>query len=167
MAKSKYLFHFIVSEKINTAINYLRKTLNFKKNSDLFEYMIEVMSKNIHSIKSVIGDHQSEYEFIDSQDLTRIDKYVRMNEKKYKTLKKWHYLYNAFGMSVILRDIIKYFYEGITKYGAQKFINMMMKKINAVMVKKDMNSIQTHMMRISVKKLLLFSLIIDNLPIYV
>lgn len=167
MAKSKYLFHFIVSETMNTAINYLRKTLNFKKNSDLFEYMIEVMSKNIHSIKSVIGDHQSEYEFIDSQDLIRIDKYVRMNEIKYKMLKKWHYLYNEFGMSVILRDIIKYFYEGILKYGASKFVNMVGKKINAVKIKNEINSMETHMMRISVKKLLLFSLIINNLPIYV
>ncbi|MBP7551940.1 MAG: hypothetical protein KA885_00830 [Spirochaetes bacterium] len=167
MVKSKYLFHFIISGTINTAINYLRKNLKFKKNSDLFEYMINLMSKNIRCIKSVIGDHKSEYELIDSEDITRIDKYVRLSDNNYKMLKKWHYLYNEYGISVILRDIIKFFYEGIIKYGAEKFLNMIGKKINAVKIKKDMNMILAHMARISVKKRLIFSLLIDNLPIYV
>ncbi|HPK62488.1 MAG TPA: hypothetical protein PK426_08555 [Spirochaetota bacterium] len=41
------------------------------------------------------------------------------------------------------------------------------KKIKTVKIKSDMNDIETQMERISVKKRLLFALIIDNLPNYV
>lgn len=167
MAKSNYLFHFIISKTIDKSINYLKKKLNLGSNRELIEYMLEVISKNIHSIKGIIGDHQSEYDIIDVEDSSRIDKYVRIKVEKYNMLKKWHSKYNEYGMSVILRDIIKLFYEGVVKYGAKEFISIIVKKLKTDKIIKDFYGIKTHMSRISFKKYYLFAQIIQNLPIYV
>jgi len=166
MAKANNLFHFVVSGEINENINYLKKKIGIKKNCELFEYILEIISKNIYNLKGIIGDHRSEYEFIDLQDPLRIDKYVRLKEGKYKILKKWHYLYNEYGMSVILRDIIKFFYNGIIKYGVDKFLNMIAKKLDSKKIKSDIKILLTQLMRTSIKKVLLFSLIIENLSLY-
>jgi len=117
-------------------------------------------------LKEIIGDHKSEYDFIDTEDRSRIDKYVRLNENKYKTLKKWHYLFNEYGISVILRDIIKFFYEGIVKYGADKFLDLIDKNLNLHKIKYAMKNILTHMMKISIKKRLLYSTVVQNLIDY-
>ena len=167
MVKSNYLFHFIISKTMDSSINYLKKVLNFDSSRDLIEYMLGLISKNIHYIKKIIGDHQSEYVFIDNEDPTRIDKYVRLKAEKYKMLKKWHYKYNEYGMSVILRDIIRFFYEGIVKYGAEKFVEMISKKLNIEKIKQDFSVIKTHMMKLSSKKYILFSNILKNIPTYV
>ncbi|MBP7552719.1 MAG: hypothetical protein KA885_04775 [Spirochaetes bacterium] len=167
MVKTNYLFHFIVSKTIDKSINHLKKSLNLESNRELIEYLFEVISKNIHFIKGIIGDHKSEYEFIDCKDYSRIDKYVRLKSEKYKMLKKLHYKYNEYGMSMILRDIIKFFYEGIVKYGAKEFICMIGKKLNTNKITKDLGDILTHMKQISLKKLALLSMIIQNLPVYV
>ncbi|HNZ26315.1 MAG TPA: hypothetical protein PLG34_06565 [Spirochaetota bacterium] len=60
-----------------------------------------------------------------------------------------------------------FFYEGVAQCGPEKSIRMAGKKIKTVKIKGDMNDIETQMERISVKKRLLFALIIDNLPNYV
>ncbi|MBP7553862.1 MAG: hypothetical protein KA885_10605 [Spirochaetes bacterium] len=166
MDKSKYLFHFVVSGKINALIINLKEKLVIKKNCDLFDYILEIIAKNIHNLKGIIGDHRSEYDFIDIEDPVRIDKYVRLNEEKYKMLKKWHNKYNEYGMSVILRDIIKFFYNGIIKYGMDEFLNMIGKKLDLKKIKSDIKGLLTQMMRTSIKKILLFSHIIENLPLY-
>ncbi|MBP7554482.1 MAG: hypothetical protein KA885_13730, partial [Spirochaetes bacterium] len=106
MTKKNYLFHFKISPKFNSYINYLKKNLNIKSNCKLIDYILELSSKNIPNLKQIIGDHKSEYEFIDTKDIKRNDKYVRLNPEKYKLLKKWHYIFNEYGISVILRDII-------------------------------------------------------------
>ncbi|MBP7552196.1 MAG: hypothetical protein KA885_02125 [Spirochaetes bacterium] len=167
MRKTNYIFHFIISGKINDSLNYLRKTLNFDSNYKLIDFMLDIISKNIYNIKKIIGDHHSEYEFIDTEDLTRIDKYVKLTENKYKMLKKLHFLYNEYGMSGILREIINFFYNGIIKYGAKEFLSMIGNKLNIDKIKYNINYGKTHMRRISVKKLLLYAQIIDNLSIYV
>jgi len=167
MVKSNYLFHFIISKTTDSSIQYLKKALNFKSVRDMIEYILEVISKNMRLIKKIIGDHQSKYEFVDVEDSTRIDKYVRLKTEKYKMLKKWHYKYNEYGMSVILRDIIKFFYEGILKYGAKDFICMIEKKLKIDKIVKDLGDILTHMKGIYLKKLTLLSLIIKNLPTYI
>jgi hypothetical protein len=141
--------------------------LNFKSNCRLIDYILEVSSANIRNIKNIIGDHESKYEFIDNENPERIDKYVRLKAEKYKMLKKWHYIFNEYGISVILRDIIKFFYEGILKYGAKEFICMIGKKLKTDNIVKDLGDILTHMRKISLKKLALLSLIIQNLPVYV
>lgn len=166
MAKANNLFHFVVSGEINENINFLKKEINIKKNCELFDFMLEVISKNIHNLKGIIGDHRSEYNFVDLEDPVRIDKYVRLKEEKYKILKKWHYFYNEYGMSVILRDIITFFYNGIIKYGVDKFLNMIAKKLDSKKIKSDIKVLLTHLMSTSLKKVLLFSLIIDNLSLY-
>ncbi len=166
MTKSTRLFHFIVSKNINCRIDFLRENLNLKSNCELFDYIIEKISKNMPKLKEIIGDHKSEYDFIDTEDRSRIDKYVRLNENKYKTLKKWHYLFNEYGISVILRDIIKFFYEGIVKYGADKFLDLIDKNLNLHKIKYAMKNILTHMMKISIKKRLLYSTVVQNLLDY-
>jgi len=129
--------------------------------------MLGIISNNIYCIKGIIGDHRSEYDFIDIEDPVRIDKYVRLKTGNYKMLKKWHNKYNEYGMSVILRDIIKFFYEGVIKYGAKEFIRMIGKKLKADKIIKEYYRFKTHMSRISSQKLVLLSQIIQNLPIYV
>jgi len=166
MAKTNRLFHFIVSKRIDLHIKYLRKNLNIESNCELFNFILEKISKNLQILKKIIGDHKSEYEYIDTEDASRIHKYVRLNDNKYKTLKKWHYMFNEYGISVILRDIIKFFYEGIVKYGMEKFLNMIEKKINAHKIVYDLKNVLTHMIRISEKKQVLYSQIIQNLPDY-
>ncbi len=167
MTKSNYLFHFKISPKFNDYIRYLKNKLNFNSNCELIDYILKKLSKNYRTIKEIIGDHKSEYEFIDIEDLKRIDKYVRLKVENYKILKKWHYLFNEYGMSVILRDIITFFYNGIIKYGVEEFLNMIGRKLNIKKIKENTTSIMTHMIRISQIKKILFSYIIENLPVYV
>lgn len=167
MTKQNYLFHLKISPKFNDYINYLMKKLNFKSNCRMIDYLLELSSVNIRKIKEIIGDHKSEYEFVDIEDPKRIDKYVRLKSEKYKMLKKWHYKFNEYGISVILRDIIAFFYKGINKYGVEKFVNMIGKKLKIEKIKIKLMDILTHMNRISVKKITLLSNIIDNLHIYV
>ena len=166
MKKTNYQFHFIITETIKGHIHYLKKELQFKKDNDLYEFMLEIMSKNLPKLKGIIGDHQSEYAFIDSIDMTRVHKYARLKEKNYKKLKNWHNDYNEYGMSSILRDIIKFFYEGVVKYGAEKFIDMVCKKLDVKRIWNDVNDILTHLISFSAKKTALFALIIQNLPLY-
>lgn len=167
MTKSNYLFHFKISPKINYYIRYLKNKLNFNSNCELINHIFERLSKNYRNIKMIIGDHNSEYEFIDIEDPKRIDKYVRLKVENYKMLKKMHYLFNEYGMSVILRDIITFFYTGIIKYGVEEFLNMIGRKLNIKKIKENTTSIMTHMIRISQIKKILFSYIIENLPVYV
>lgn len=167
MTKQNYLFHFKISPKYNGYIKYLKEQLKIKSNCRLIDYLLEVSSVNIRNIKSIIGDHNSEYEFVDIEGPKRIDKYVRLKVDKYKMLKKWHYKFNEYGISVILRDIITFFYEGIIKYGVDKFLSMIVKKLSAKKIKDSLMDIMTHMVRITLKKRILFSHIIDNFPVYV
>jgi len=167
MTKSNYLFHFKISPKFTDYIKYLMEKLSCKSNCEIFDYMLEVSSVNIRNIKAIIGDHKSEYEFVDIEDPKRIDKYVRLKVDKYKMLKKWHYIFNEYGISVILRDIIACFYKGIIKYGVDKFLSMIVKKLSAKKIKDSLMDIMTHMARITLKKRILFSHIIDNFPVYV
>ncbi len=70
-------------------------------------------------------------------------------------------------MSVILRDIITFFYNGIIKYGVEEFLNMIGRKLNIKKIKENTTGIMTHMIKISQIKKILFSYIIENLPVYV
>ncbi len=167
MIKTNYLFHFIISGSINDNINYLKKNLNFRKNSHLFDYMIEVISKNFPNVKKIIGDHQSEYAPISITDLTRIDKYVRLNTKKYKLLKYWHYKYNEYSISAILRDIIEFFYNGVVKYGVEKYIRIISRKLNITKIKNDLRNRLTHILSITAIKVVISQQIIENLSFYV
>ncbi|HQB60227.1 MAG TPA: hypothetical protein PK899_01055, partial [Spirochaetota bacterium] len=163
MVKTNRLFHFVASKRIDSHIKYLRKTLNIGSNRELFDFIMEKMSKNIQNLKKVIGDHKSEYEYIDTEDTSRIHKYVRLNDNKYKMLKKWHYMFNEYGISVILRDIINFFYEGIVKYGAEKYLELIEGKINIQKIIHDLRGVLTHMMRTSEKKRVLYAQIVQNL----
>lgn len=167
MAKSNYLFHFIISPKFNDYMNFLKDNLNFKSNCALIDYILEKLSFNYRKIKEIIGDHKSEYEFIDIENPNRVDKYVRLKEKNYKMLKKWHYLFNEYGMSVILRDMIIFFYDGILKHGIDMFLKLIDKKVNTKKIKKSLMGIMTHMVKTSLIKRILFPHVIDNLSIYV
>lgn len=135
MIKLDHLFHFKISPIFNERIDYLKENFNLKSSCKLVDYILELSSKNIPNIKKIIGNHKSEYEYIDAKDIIRIDKYVRLKPEKCKMLKKWHYKFNEFGISVILRDIITFFYEGVIKYGVDKFLNMIVKKINVKKIK--------------------------------
>ncbi len=167
MIKTNYLFHFIITGSMDNNINYLKKNLNFRKNSKLFDYMIDVISQNISNIKNIIGDHQSKYTSIDSVDVSRIDKYVILNTKNYKILKKMHYIYNEYSISAILRDIIEFFYNGVVKYGVDKFLRIISRKLNITKIKNDLRDRLTHILSISALKDVIFRQIIENLSFYV
>jgi len=166
MIESNCLFHFIVSGTIDNNIDFLKEKLNFDKNCKLIDYIIGVISKNLPYLKKIIGNHKSEYAFIDTEDVTRVDKYLRLNKNKYRILKKWHYFFNEYSMSAILRDIIKFFYDGIVKYGVGEFIRMISKKLNISKINIDLKSRLTHMMSTYIKKSILFSLVIENIQFY-
>ena len=166
MNKTNYLFHFIISEPMTNYISHLKKELGFKKETKLYEFILDIMSKNLPQLKSLIGNHQSEYALIDSPDIKRIHKYARLQEKKYKYLKQWHNDFNEYGMSSILRDIIKFFYEGIIKYGAKEFIEMISCKLDIKKIRRDVQGILTHLIRFSEKKTALFTFIAENLSFY-
>ncbi|MBP7553108.1 MAG: hypothetical protein KA885_06750 [Spirochaetes bacterium] len=68
---------------------------------------------------------------------------------------------------MILRDIITFFYNGIIKYGVEEFLNMIGRKLNIKKIKENTTGIMTHMIKISQIKKILFSYIIENLPVYV
>ncbi|MBP7552758.1 MAG: hypothetical protein KA885_04970 [Spirochaetes bacterium] len=167
MIKTNYLFHFIITGSMDNNINYLKKNLNFRKNSKLFDYMIDVISQNISNIKNIIGDHQSKYTSIDSVDVSRIDKYVILNTKNYKILKKMHYIYNEYSISSILRDIIAFFYNGLVKYGVDNFLRMISKILKITRIKNDLKDRLTHILSISALKDVIFRQIIENLSFYV
>ena len=166
MRKSTYLFHFIISETFKGYISHLKKELGFNKDIELYDYMLEIMTKNLPQLKAIIGDHQSEYALIDSLNIPRTNKYARLKEKNYKMLKKWHYDFNEFGMSAILRDIIKFFHEGVLKYGVEKFIELISRKLDIIRIRGDVEDILTHVMSKIQKKTILFSYTIKNLPFY-
>ena len=166
MRKTNYLFHFIISETMTKYISHLKKELGFNKDIELYDYMLEIMSKNLPQLNGIIGDHQSEYTLIDSPEIKRVHKYARLKENNYKKLKKWHYDFNEYGMSTILRDIIKFFYEGIVKYGAEEFIEMISRKLDVKRIWVDVREILTHLKCFSDKKTVLFALTIQNLPYY-
>ena len=166
MKKTIYLFHFIVSETIKNHIDYLKKELNFKKDINLYEFLLEIMSKNLPQLKAIIGDHQSEYALIDSLNIPRVNKYARLKEKNYKMLKKWHSDFNEYGMSSIMRDIIKIVYNGVFKYGAENFLEMISKKLDVKRIRNDVKDILTHVLGISDKKTALFTIISQKLSFY-
>ena len=166
MKKTNYLFHFIISENMKWHINFLKKELGFKKDTDLYEFMLGVMSKNLPKLKEIIGDHNSEYAFIDLPDIKRIHKYARLKENNYKILKNWHSCFNEYGMSSILRDIITFFYEGVVKYGVDKFIEMISGKLDVMKIRGDVREKMKHLLSISQKKAVLFSFVVQNLLLY-
>jgi len=121
------------------------------------------MTNYISKMKKIIRDQRSEYEFIDTEDSTRIHKYVRMKSNKYKILKKWHFVFNEYGMSGILRDFIVFFYNGIVKYGEAKFLEIISKKMNYDKIIKRIKILATHMNDYFVKNRILYSYIVEDL----
>ena len=166
MNKKNYLFHFIISGTIKGYIDYLKKELQFKKDIELYDYMLEILSRNLPKLKGLIGDHHSEYALIDLVDKTRVHKYARLKDNNYKRLKNWHSDFNEYGMSAILRDIIKLFYDGIVKYGVDKFIEMISGKLDVKRIRDDVRDILTHMISFSAKKTVLFSIIAQSISFY-
>ena len=163
MIKLNYLFHFKITENYNDYIKILKKKLVLKTESKVFDHIFNVISKNIPKLKEIIGNHNSEYAFIDKKELQRIDKYIRLNAKNYYKLKKWHYIFNEYGMAAILRDIIKFVYDGIVKYGVDEFVGIISNSLNINKIKHHLNDILTQLLEISTKKACLFSYVIENL----
>ncbi|HQH31461.1 MAG TPA: hypothetical protein PK900_11295, partial [Spirochaetota bacterium] len=110
MKNKKHLFHFIVSESMNNnVIDFLLKEFKINTFSKLFETMFRLVNKKIPKMKRIIGNHRSEYAVIDNTDDKRLDKYLRISETDYLQIKRWHSLYNEFGMASTVRDIILFF----------------------------------------------------------
>ena len=166
MKKTNYQFHFIISETIKSHIDYLKKELQFKKDIELYELMLEIISKNLPRLKEIIGDHQSEYALIDSIDDTRVHKYARLKDTNYKKLKKWHSDFNEFGMAGIMRDIILFFYNGVSRYGMGKFIELISRKLKIGNIIVGTRDKMAQLLSTVAKKLFLLQNIIDNLIEY-
>jgi len=168
MKNKKYLFHFIVSESMNTnVIDFLLKEFKINTFSKLFETMFRLINKKISKMKGIIGNHRSEYAVIDSSDNKRVDKYLRISEADYLRIKRWHSLYNEFGMASTVRDIILFFYNGVVKYGLEGFLELVGKKLKIDKLKNDFLDKMTQLLNITARKQLLYALVIENYPKYV
>ncbi|HQJ06161.1 MAG TPA: hypothetical protein PLI57_07260, partial [Spirochaetota bacterium] len=94
-------------------------------------------------------------------------KYLRINESDYLQIKRWHSLYNEFGMASTVRDIILFFYNGVMKYGLEGFLEIVGKKLRIDKLKNDFLGKMTQLLNITAKKQLLYMLVIENYPKYV
>jgi len=168
MKNKKHLFHFIVSESMNTnVINFLLKEFKINTFSELFETMFRLVNKKIPKMKRIIGNCRSEYAAIDNTEDKRLDKYLRISEADYLQIKRWHYLYNEFGMASTIRDIILFFYNGVMKYGLEEFLEIVGKKLRIDKLKNDFLGKMTQLLNIAARKQLLYALLIENYPKYV
>ncbi|HOS56807.1 MAG TPA: hypothetical protein PK385_12210 [Spirochaetota bacterium] len=168
MKNKKHLFHFIVSESMNkTVIDFLLKEFKINTFSELFETMFRLIDKKIPKMKRIIGDHRSEYAVVDNIDDKRLDKYLRISEADYLRIKRWHSLYNEFGMASTVRDIILFFYNGVMKYGLEGFLEIVGKKLRIDKLKNDFLGKMTQLLNTTARKQLLYSLVIENYPEYV
>ena len=167
MKNKKYLFHFIISESMNNnVIDFLLKEFKINTFSELFETMFRLVNKKMPKMKRIIGNHRSEYAVIDSSDNKRVDKYLRISEADYFQIKRWHSLYNEFGMASTVRDIILFFYNGVMKYGLEGFLELIGKKLRIDKLKNDFLDKMTQLLNIAAQKQLLYELVIENYPKY-
>ena len=118
-------------------------------------------------MKRIVGNHRSEYAVIDSADDKRLNKYLRINETDYLQIKRWHSLYNEFGMASIVREIILFFYNGVMKHGLEGFLELIGKKLRIDKLKNDFLDKMTQLLNIAARKQLLHALVIENYPEYV
>ncbi len=168
MKNKKHLFHFIVSEFMNTnVINFLLKEFKINTFSELFETMFRLIDKKIPKMKRIIGNCSSEYAVIDNTEDKRLDKYLRISEADYLRIKRWHSLYNEFGMASTVRDIIMFFYNGVVQYGLEEFLKIVGKKLKLDKLKNDFLDKMTQLLNINARKQLLYALVIENYPKYV
>jgi len=167
MKNKKHLFHFIISESMNNnVIDFLLKEFKVNTFSELFETMFRLIDKKISKMKRVIGNCRSEYAVIDNTDDKRLDKYLRISEADYLQIKRWHSLYNEFGMASTVRDIILFFYNGVMKYGVEGFLEIVGKKLRIDKLKNDFLGKMTQLLNITARKQLLYELVIENYPRY-
>ncbi len=168
MRNKKHLFHFIVSESMNTnIIDFLLKEFKINTFSKLFENMFRLVDKKIPKMKRIIGNHRSEYAVIDSADDKKLDKYLRISEADYIQIKRWHSLFNEFCMASTVRDIILFFYNGVVKYGLEQFLELIGKKLKFDKLKNDFLNKMTQLLNITAQKQLLYTLVIENYSKYV
>ncbi|OQB67727.1 MAG: hypothetical protein BWX91_01560 [Spirochaetes bacterium ADurb.Bin133] len=168
MENKKHLFHFIVSESMNkNVIDFLLKEFKINTFSKLFETMFRLVNKKMSKMKRIIENHRSEYAVIDSADDKRLHKYLRISESDYLRIKRWHSLYNEFGMASTVRDIILFFYNGVMKYGLDGFLELVGKKLRIEKLKNDFLDKMTQLLNITARKQLLYTLVIENYPRYV
>ena len=167
MKNKKHLFHFIVSESMNSnVIDFLLKEFKINTFSKLFETMFRLVNKKMSKMKRIIENHRSEYAVIDSADDKRLHKYLRISESDYLRIKRWHSLYNEFGMASTVRDIILFFYNGVMKYGLDGFLELVGKKLRIEKLKNDFLDKMTQLLNIADQKRLLYALAIENYPKY-
>ncbi|HQH30039.1 MAG TPA: hypothetical protein PK900_04015, partial [Spirochaetota bacterium] len=153
MKNKKYLFHFIVSESMNSnVIDFLLKEFKINTFSELFETMFRLVNKKIPKMKGIIGNYRSKYAVIDSSDDKRLDKYLRISESDYLQIKRWHSLYNEFGMASTVRDIILFFYNGVVQYGLEGFLEIVGKKLRIDKLKNDFLDKMTQLLNITARK---------------
>jgi hypothetical protein len=150
-----------------TVIDFLLKEFKVNTFSELFETMFRLVNKKMPKMKRIIGNCRSEYAVIDSSDDKRLDKYLRISEANYLQIKRWHSLYNEFGMASTVRDIILFFYNGVMKYGLEEFLVIVGKKLKVDKLKNDFLGKMTQLLNITARKRLLYALVIENYPKYV
>ncbi|HPY88783.1 MAG TPA: hypothetical protein PLG34_12460, partial [Spirochaetota bacterium] len=131
------------------------------------ETMFRLIDKKIPKMKRIIGNCRSEYAVIDNTDDKRLDKYLRISEADYLRIKRWHSLYNEFGMASTVRDIIMFFYNGVVQYGLEEFLKIVGKKLKIDKLKNDFLDKMTQLLNINARKQLLYALVIENYPKYV
>ena len=160
-------FHFIITEPDNNEkLLFLMKSFGTKKLSTLFEKMFSLFNKNLPRIKQIIGNHQSEYALISDLKDERVDKFVRLSNENYLLLKKWHYTFNEFGMAGMMRDMILFFYNGISRYGVDKFVELISRKLKIGKIIVGTREKMAQLLSTIAKKIFLLQNIIENLIEY-
>ena len=156
-------FHLIITEANNSImLPFLMESFGTKKISVLFEKMFSLFNKNLPRIKQIIGDHQTEYALIADLKEERIDKFIRLSKENYLMLKKWHYKFNEYGMAGMMRDMILFFYNGIRKYGVEKFIELISRKLKVGRIIVGTREKMAQLLSTVAKKLFLLQNIIEN-----
>jgi hypothetical protein len=151
----------------SNVIDFLLKEFKINTFSKLFETMFCLVNKKIPKMKRIIGNYRSEYAVVDNTDDKRVDKYLRISEADYLQIKRWHSMYNEFGMASTVRDIILFFYNGVMKYGLEEFLEIVGKKLRIDKLKNDFLGKMTQLLNITARKRLLYALVIENYPKYV
>ncbi|OQB66401.1 MAG: hypothetical protein BWX91_02565 [Spirochaetes bacterium ADurb.Bin133] len=70
-------------------------------------------------------------------------------------------------MASTVRDIILFFYNGVTKYGLEGFLEIVGKKLKIDKLKNDFLDKMTQLLSIAAQKQLLYALVIENYPKYI
>jgi hypothetical protein len=111
-------FHYVTTQKMKNRILKLGGTKNLTLSATIV-YIFKKIEPILDRYHYVYPEDNEigKYGFIDAD----ADIHVYLGEEEYRKLKLIHATMNFFSMAIILRWIIKLFFDCIDKYGCEKF----------------------------------------------